>query len=134
MSEEAFEFNYNRSTSNPFADYLRSLAEKIDDPGIINLHDFIYERGALKHFPEFMVCGADLEKLIAESRRISVAITFGLLRIDRIPEELWADDAVERRHEWLEEQMTEETKKQLDDLLSLSLDLGLPEDGGKEAE
>ena len=105
VSEEAFDLGYNLSTNNPFADYLRDLAAKIDEPDIIRLWDFIYDQGTLKKFPEFAICEGDLERFTGGSKRLSAALRLGWLRVDHMPEELLADDATDKRREWLEERL-----------------------------
>ncbi len=117
---------YNRFEHNPFADYLRNLAAKIDDPDIVEIGEDIHDSGALENFPWFTVCNGDLDRFSGASEKLNFALRQGLLRIDHAPEELWADDAANRRREWLEqqfeEQLPDEMKETLDRLLSLKLD------------
>ncbi len=110
---------YDRFKHNPFADYLRHLAAQISDPGVVEMHEDIEFSGPLKNFPEFTVCGADLAEFTGASARLDLAVQFGFVPLDRIPEHLLASDASDERIAWLEERFREipaEQKKALENL------------------
>ena len=127
VSEEAYDMGYDRDTNNPFADYLRRLAAEIDDPNIVEIDEEIQFFGPLENFPKFTVCGEDFAKFTGGSAKLNLAALLGYLHIDRIPEELLAEDALDKRLEWfegqLEEQLSEEQRKAFEDLLALKIDL-----------
>lgn len=118
VSEEAFDMGYDRSANNPFADYLRHLAAQIGDPDVVEMdkEKGIVGFGPLENFPESTVCGADFAEFTGGSARLNMAALLGYLHLDRIPEELLADDALDKRIAWLEErldeQLTVEQKKE----------------------
>ena len=114
--------------SNPFAEYLRDFAAKINDPEIVRIWDFIHDRGPLKSFPEFEICEGDVDRFANGSKKLNKVFRWGLLRIDHMPEELLADDAIDRRQKWLEERLEKwledlpkEQKEFWEDLLSRDL-------------
>ena len=126
VSEAAFELGYDRDTNNPFADYLRHLAAQIDDSDNVEIGEEIQFFGPLENFPKFTVCGEDFAKFTGGSAKLNLAALLGYLHIDRIPEELLAEDALDKRLEWfegqLEEQLSEEQRKAFEDLLALKID------------
>ena len=93
--------------SNPFAEFLRGLGEKVDNPDIVEVREFVYDRGTLKNFPEFTICNGDVDEFTGADKRLNLALRLGLLRVDNMPEELLVDDAIDRRREWLEERLDE---------------------------
>ena len=117
---------------NPFADYLRALAEKIDDPDIVDIGRDIEDRGPLKNFPLATVCDGDVHDFTGGDDRLGFAVGMGWLRADSIPEDLLAEDALEKRQEWLEEQIPEKAKEHLERMMSL--DLGPSEADGGESD
>ena len=122
--------------TNPFAEYLRDLAAKIDDQDIVDVEadEWINDRGALKNFPEFTICRGDVDRFTGGSTKLNVALLFGLLRVDQIPDELLTDDAADRRRQWLDRQLEELPEKAREVLEALlSLDLGSSEADGEEA-
>ncbi len=119
FEESIFDEGYDSSSHNPFADYLRGLATKINDTDVVEIHDHIHNHGPLQNFPGFAVCSGDVEAFTGGSELLSFALRMGSLRIDQMPEDLWADDALEKREKWLKERIPEEEKESLERLLSL---------------
>ena len=109
LVEDGFPF----ASTNPFAEFLRDLAAKIDDQDIVDVatDGWIADRGALKNFPEFTICNGDVDKFTAGSERLNLALRVGVLRVDHIPEELLTDEAAEARQQWLERQLEELPEK-----------------------
>ena len=132
FEQDFFDEGYDSGTHNPFADYLRALARKIDDPEIVEIGEDIEARGPLKNFPDFTICNGDMNVFTGGDARLSFALRIGWLRADSIPEDLLAEDALEKRQEWLEEQIPEKAKEPLERMMSL--DLGPPEADGGETE
>jgi len=123
IHQDAIEFGYDRSTNNPFSDYLRELAEKIGKKDVIKTDELELVSAALDGFPDFNICEGDLEKISGGSSRASLALKNGDVRIADIPDELWADEASEKRRKWLEERLSERWKAILDSKLDIKLDL-----------
>ena len=133
LVEDGFPF----SSTNPFAEYLRDLAAKIDDRDILDVEadGRIKDRGALKNFPEFTICDGDVDRFTGGSERLNLALRMGYLRVNDIPEKLLADDAAEGRRQWLAQQFEDLPKKSRDIVDGvLSLDLGSSEANGEEAD
>ena len=123
------------ASTNPFAEYLRDLAAKIDVQDIVDVaaDGWIADRGALKNFPEFTICNGDMNKFTAESKRLNLALRMGVLRVDHMPEELLTDEAAEARQQWLERQLEELPERAREALEGLiGLDLGPSEADGEE--
>ena len=130
VGEDAFDFGYDRSTNNPFADYLRELAQKIDAPYVIDVDASELAYAALENFPVFKVCAGDLDKISGGSGKASYALERGHVRISDIPSELWADNAADQRAKWLEDKIPESERGILE--LDLSTLLDTPKTDGKE--
>lgn len=116
LEEGIYDDGYDPYLHNPFADYLRALAKKIDDPEIVEIGEHIEARGPLKNFPHFTVCDGDVDIFTGGNMTLSLALRMGWLRADSIPEDLLAEDALERRQEWLEEQLPEAVKENLEEV------------------
>ena len=101
-----YDLGYSPSRHNPFADYLREFATRIAKPEVVSVdNDTLEEFGALEHFPHYWVCHEDLQRIAGESDSAVVALRLGHARLRDIPDDLWAEDATERRTRWLEEQV-----------------------------
>ncbi len=132
VGQDAFDLGYDRSTNNPFADYLRELARKIDAPDVIDVDASELAYATLENFPFFKVCAGDLEKISGGSAKASYALEHGHVRINDIPDELWADDAADQRAKWIENQLPESERGTFD--LDLSALLDFPKTDGEEAD
>ena len=135
--KDLLEQGYDVGGTNPFAEYLRGLAAKIDDRDIVDVEadGWINDRGALRNFPEFTICNGDVDRFTGGSNKLNVALLFGFLRVDHIPEELLTDDVAEERRQWLDQQF-EELPEKLREIVEgfLSLDFGTSEADGEEAD
>ncbi len=125
---DGFDEGYFRDTGNPFADYLRDLARKVDNSDIVDVwEERVFEHGPLKSFPKFSICNGDLDRFTGGNEKINFALRMGWLRIAHIPEELEADEAAQERREWVEDQyenqLPAEAKESIGKLLALKLDL-----------
>ena len=134
--KDLLEQGYDVGGTNPFAEYLRHLAAKIDDRDIVDIEadGWIEDRGTLKNFPEFTICNGDVDRFTGGSERLNFALRIGYLRVDHIPEELLTDDAAEERRQWLDQQfeaLPEKAREAVEGVFSL--DLGSSEADGKEA-
>ena len=135
--EYLVEDGFSYAGTNPFAEYLRDLAAKIDDQDIVDVaaDGSIADRGALKNFPEFTICNGDVNKFTAGSERLNLALRVGWLRVEHMPDELLTDEAVDARQQWLErqlEELPEKAKEALEGLIDL--DLGPTEADGEEVD
>lgn len=124
VEQDEWEESYNPYLHNPFADYLRALARKIDDPDIVEIGEDIEAHGPLKNFPDFTVCNGDVDVFTGGDSKLNFALRMGWLRVDSIPEDLLAEDALERRQEWLEEQFSEAVKENSQEMSAVLEQLG----------
>ena len=83
--------------TNPFADYLRGLADALDKPSVVSCS----QTGLLGSFPPYWICLGMLEDITNGSDEARSALTSRAVRLDDIPEELMAEDAGEARAKWL---------------------------------
>lgn len=104
---------YDKSTNNPFADYLREFERKIGDPNVIHLDPALLNlAGPMNRFPHHQVCMSELEEITGGSIEATEALRLGHTRIKDIPEELWAENADEQRRDWLKERHERWLEKQ----------------------
>ena len=116
---EAIELGFNRSTNNPFADYLRDLAESIEDPAIIEIEKAELGYAALRDFPEFEIFSTELQGIAGGSAKAMHALRRGYARVSEIPDEFWSDDATERRVNWIESQLPESEHGFFEELMTV---------------
>lgn len=86
--------------TNPFADYLRGLADALDKPSVV----FCFPTdllGSPPRFPRYSICDGKLNAIANGSDMARSALTSGAVRLDDIPEELIPEGADEARAEWL---------------------------------
>ena len=86
--------------TNPFADYLRGLADALDKRSVV----FCLQTGLLgspPRFPFYRICDGMIEAIANGSDEALRALTSGAVRLDEIPEELMAEGADEKRAKWL---------------------------------
>ena len=109
---------------NPFADYLRALAEGIDSQDVVYIEpedeDTIHGDGPLKGFPGFNICEEDQIQITCERDDLKLALYLGL-RINHIPKSLLSKEEDEKRQKWLEQQIEEQFPPSLKALLSSAI-------------
>ncbi len=98
--EEAHDFGYDRSTNNPFADYIRKLARDLGDVPITvdpDDNDWTDSNG----FPEYRIGNDLIEELTSGNKDAVYALACNHAKIREIPEDLLGEEQAERRVEWL---------------------------------
>ncbi len=97
---------FNKTTDNPFANYLRDQVDELDNAGIVYVEQeelgFLYRGGGGQRLPDYEICRDELESLTGGSRSALRALTFGDVRLADIPTELMEDERTEERVAWLE--------------------------------
>ena len=106
LSDEAYDFGYDPSRENPFADYVRWFADGLDNPGTVKITSGELKFG-LGGFPGYEICGEWLDKIASDSQKARQALKNGTVRLSEIPEELKAKDRISERVKWLEEREDE---------------------------
>ena len=102
LSEDVYNFGYDPSNNNPFADYLRKLADDLDNPDAVKVQSLAPGVG---DFPDYEVCCSSLDTIAGDSPRARLALTSGCVQLSDIPQELLADEMRAERARWLEDKM-----------------------------
>ena len=85
--------------TNPFADYLRGLADALDKDVVFCFPTDLL--GSPPRFPRYSICDGKLNAIANGSNMARSALTSGAVRLDDIPEELISEGTGEARAEWL---------------------------------
>ncbi len=103
IADDAYQWGCDSSTNNPFADYLRKLADDLGKPDAVSVGDG--ELGFMSlEYPDYDLCGAELNAITNHSPRARWVLDVGHARLDQIPVELRGEDAAEQRAAWIEGQ------------------------------
>ena len=101
IADDAYQWGYDSTTNNPFADYLRKLADDLDKPDAVRV-----EHGELGwmslDYPDYDICCAELDTITNRSSQARWVLEVGHARLDQIPADLRGEDAAEQRAAWLE--------------------------------
>ena len=92
---------------NPFADFLRKMADELAIPGIVEIDGGVLDDKMDFRFPYYEICGTELDNIAKRSLIGRIALEIGTLRISEIPDDLMADDASEECWTSLEESTSE---------------------------
>ena len=106
---------FDQSETNPFAGYLRKLASDLGEPSVVDVERESLSYGFVPKFPDYDICGADLECVANGSADARRALESGDARLSEIPQELTADDVGEKRAAWLEGKLSDAWKGLEDD-------------------
>ena len=96
---------FDPDTDNPFASFLRSLTNDLERPGVVEVERNDLTYGSPAKFPDYDICGDDLDGMANGSSDARMALETGRARISAIPDELMAEDAADKRATWLEERL-----------------------------
>ena len=98
--------SFDPSTENPFAGYLRRLAADLDTPGVVTVqHDDLSYGAPWLRFPDYDLCGDELEDTTNGSLDAKRALEVGFARLLDIPGQLEGEEASEERAAWLEDRL-----------------------------
>ena len=114
LPDEAYDFGYDPSRENPFADYMRWFADGLDNPDVVKVASGELKLG-LEGFPDYEICGEWLDKIAGDSQKARQALKNGTVRLSDIPEKLLVEDMRTERVKWLEDQ-EDEARARLPDL------------------
>ena len=93
---------FDPDEDNPFAHYLRKLADELTKPKIVDVHRGGLLFGSPPKFPDYNICSDELDRIANGSPIARICLETGYARISEIPKELMAEDADEEREKWLE--------------------------------
>ena len=101
---ELFDEPFDSTKENPFAHYLRKLADELDIFSVdVDGGDLSF--GSPLKFPNYDICSEELECIANSSSDAKRALETGHARLSEIAEELMAEDAGEERAKWLEDKL-----------------------------
>lgn len=95
---------------NPFASYLRKLKDELDIAGVVDVDSGKLRFGVPLKFPDYYICCDELDGITNGSDHAKMALETGAARLSEIPEELMAEDASEKRTQWLEDKLSDTLK------------------------
>ena len=96
---------FDPATSNPFAAYLRRMADDLDRPGVVDTKADLSYGSTYGKFPDYDICREELDNLANGSTDAKRALETGFARLSDIPVELTGEDVGEERAAWLEERL-----------------------------
>ena len=102
VSDDAHYWDYDSSTENPFAAYLRKLADDLGSADVVSVGHDPLGVGLAPEYPDYDVCSAELDRIANHSDEARRVLEVGHARLDEIPADLRGDDAGEQRAAWLE--------------------------------
>ena len=96
---------FDPATSNPFADYLRHMADDLGRCGVVDTKADLSYGSTYGKFPDYDICPDELDELANGSTDARRALETGFARLSDIPMELTGEDAGEARAAWLKERL-----------------------------
>ncbi len=93
---------FDPSTNNPFANYLRKMADDLAIPDVVDVERDGFSFGSPLKFPGYDVCRKDRELM---DKIVKMCLKTGYARLSDIPDELMAEDAREELAEWIEDKL-----------------------------
>ena len=96
---------FDPSADNPFAHYLRKLADELAISGIIDVDSGVLSMASHFKFPHYDICREDLDRIANDSPDAKRALETGHARLSEIPEKLMTEDAGEKRAKWLKDKL-----------------------------
>ncbi len=96
---------FDPSADNPFAQYLRKLANKPAIRNVVDVDDGVLNIASDFKFPHYEICSEELNHITNGSEYAKRTLETGCARIAEIPEKLMAEDAGEKRAKWLENKL-----------------------------
>ena len=100
-----FDEPFDPDEENPFAHYLRKLADELAIHGVVDVDGDDLRFGSPPKFPDYDICSEELNRIANDSFEAKRALETGHARFAEIPEELMKEDAVEERAKWLEDKL-----------------------------
>lgn len=115
FSDSYFIDPFDSTEGNPFANYLRKLAEERNNTGVVNVDNGTLDLGGVSRskykFPYYDICGDELDHIANGSPNAKRTLETGCARLSEIPKELMEKDTGKERAEWLEDKLLDIYKK-----------------------
>ena len=97
-SDFAYQKGYNPNENNPFVDYLRTLATRIEfDDNQIDIDSDIFS----DDLPDYRIGASVVEKTAGDDRQAYYAMSRGHAKVKDIPEDLLGEDRKDERIAWM---------------------------------
>ena len=96
---------FDSGVTNPFAAYLRLLADNLDRREIVDTKEDLSYGSTYGKFPDYDICAGELDEIADGSADARRALEVGFARLSDIPEELKGKDRGEERAAWLKERL-----------------------------
>ena len=109
-SYSLIDVSFDPYEDNPFASYLRKLKDELDLAGVVDVDSGELMFGVPLKFPNYNICRDELDRITNGSDLAKMALGTGGARLSEIPEELMAEDASEKRTQWLEDKLSDTLK------------------------
>ena len=106
-----FDEPFDPEEDNPFASYLRKLANKPAIRSVVDVDGGVLNIASDFKFPHYEICREELNHITNGSEDAKRTLETGCARIAEIPEKLMAEDAGEKRAKWLENKLLHIYKK-----------------------
>ena len=110
FSSLTIDVSFDPYEDNPFASYLRKLKEELNIAGVVDVDSGELWFGVPLKFPDYYICCDELDGITNGSDHAKMALETGAARLSEIPEELMAEDASEKRTQWLEDKLSDTLK------------------------
>ena len=102
---------FNSVKENPFANYLRRLADELAIPGVVYVDGGNLNMASNFKFPHYDICREELGRIANGSPIARICLETGYARLSEIPKGLMAEDAREERARWLEDKLPDFIKE-----------------------
>ena len=136
FSSLTIDVSFDPYEDNPFASYLRKLKDELDIAGVVDVDSGKLRFGVPLKFPDYDICRDELDRITNGSdfapALARMALKIGAARLSEIPEELMAEDASEKRAQWLEDKLSDTLGVELKDLIRRARETRDPE--GEEVQ
>jgi transcriptional regulator with XRE-family HTH domain len=106
VSDDAFDFGFDPSLNNPFADYLKDFAKDVQAQTITFDHDFGWKTN--DGLPNYVIGAKLIEQITGGDSDAEYALLQGHVKLKSIPESLLKDEKTEERVAWMISHIPEE--------------------------
>ena len=103
---------FDLSEENPFADYLRKVADELAAPGFVDVDWGKLDFRSEFRFPYYDICNDELDRMSNGSLVCRIALQIGFVEFSEIPIELMTKDSAGGRQKWIEDKLSEAFKGQ----------------------
>lgn len=104
VGEDTFDLGFNPSKNNPFADYLKAFAKKVEAKQVLfdpNETDRLNDAG----FPDYRIAPVRIDELTGNDSVAEFALLRGYAMVSAIPSDLLDNKNTAKRIEWLVSQV-----------------------------